>query len=61
MIKIKVLKAEKGKVYTNGTIKGKVVWVEDEKNIDKWKMVSDVEIKPNIINKTMDLDFNIKE
>lgn len=61
MIKIKVLIAEKGKAYTDGTIKGKVVWVEKEEDINNWKLISAVEIKPNIINETLNLDFNVKE
>lgn len=51
MIKIKVLIAEEGKIYTNGKIKGKVVWLENLEDIDKWKLVSD--IKTNTSNSTI--------
>lgn len=39
MIKIIILRADEGKIYTNGKIEGTIVWV-DESEVSQWYQVS---------------------
>ena len=39
MIKIIILRADKGKIYTNGKIEGTIVWV-DESEVNQWYQIS---------------------
>lgn len=38
MIKIIILRADEGKIYTNGKIEGTIVWV-DESEVSQWHQV----------------------
>jgi hypothetical protein len=40
LIKIKILKAEKGKIYTNGVLQGKVIWLSDKDDISTWYQIN---------------------
>lgn len=46
MIFIKILRADKNKIYTNGKIKGKIVWVKDEATISSWYQIDEKNQKP---------------
>lgn len=48
MITIIILKADEGKVYTNGKLKGKIVWVKNKNELYKWYQISDKKEKINL-------------
>ena len=48
MIIIIILKADEGKVYTNGKLKGKIVWVKNKNELYKWYQISDKKEKINL-------------
>ena len=48
MIIITVLKADEGKVYTNGKLRGKIVWVKNKNDVFKWYQVSEKKEKINL-------------
>lgn len=39
MIKIIILRADEGKIYTNGRIEGTIVWV-DKSEVNQWYQIS---------------------
>lgn len=57
MIKIIILRADKGKIYTNGKIEGTIVWV-DESEVNQWYQVSIKTKKKNTPYEKFKYDLN---
>lgn len=43
MFTIRILKSDKGKIYTNGKIKGRIVWVSNDNDVSNWYQIDDAD------------------